>query len=230
MNWIKRKIHEYEAEKEAARTALRDPKNVFPAAKHTIIEAFVCGGIQYYEFDIKSGTDYPAMRGIDISLAYREISMACDFDFLKMYQKANQNVLHAQKFNGKSLVELNELNSLLAERLTYPFQPGLIWNLAGSVYFDKTENPYKYDKAYTKQKIEFWKKEQGIEDFFLSRHMLKLLPFLKDYKGLTQTYSETVEAINQLHLDKVWSKLSTEQKQISIKDLSPLFAMGTLQN
>ena len=47
MNWIKRKIHEYEAEKEAARTALRAPQNVFPAAKDTIIEAFVCGGIQH---------------------------------------------------------------------------------------------------------------------------------------------------------------------------------------
>lgn len=204
-------------------------KNVFPSAKHTIVYAFTCGGKDYYQF-ANEGNDLPWKRGMDAIVAYRELQMMCEFDYLKMHTEAVDKILTAPKFNMKSAMDLAKLNSQLRERLTLPFQPGLIYNLAAVVYFDKDENPYSFDAKYAFEKIEFWKKNSDIEDFFLQKQLTELVPFLKNYEGNMLTFSETVKAINEIHLEEVLSKLSPERKQILQRKLSPLFSMASSRN
>lgn len=202
-------------------------KNVFPTAKHTIVFAFTCGGRDYYQF-ANEGNDLPWKRGMDAIVAYRELQMMCEFDYLKMHTAAIDKILTATKFNLASAAELIKLNAQLKERLTLPFQPGLIYNLAAIVYFDKHENPYGFDAKYAYEKVEFWKKHQDIESFFLQKPLMELVPFLKNYEGNMQVFSETVKQINAIHLDEVLSKLSPEQKKTFRNKLSPLFTMGTV--
>ena len=150
-------------------------KNVFPSAKHTIVYAFTCGGKDYYQFANQDG-DLPWQRGMDAIVAYRELSMMCDFDFLKEYQAEIERMMTATKFNMNSAMEVLKWNTRLKERLTFPFQPGLIWNLAAVTFFDKHESRYKFDAEYDYKKIEYWKQNADIEDFFLQMPMLKLIP------------------------------------------------------
>lgn len=215
LNWYKKTMAKF-----------RSGKNVFPTAKHSIVYAFTCGGIDYYQF-ANEGNDLPWKRGMDAIVAYRELQMMCDFDYLKAHTKAFDNILNAPKFNAKTLTELSKLNDYLKERLTLPFQPGLIYNLAAVVYFDKHENPYGFDAKYSYEKIEHWKKHSDIEAFFLQKPLMELVPFLKNYEGNMATFSATVEAINKIHLDEVLSKLSPEQKKNFRSKLSPLFTMAT---
>lgn len=207
----------------------RSGKNVFPYAKHSIVYAFTCGGKDYYQFS-NQDNDLPWKRGMDAIIAYRELQMMCEFDYLKMHVDAVDKVFNAPKFDLKSAGKLLTLNAHLKERLTLPFQPGLIYNLAAVVYFDKTENPYGFDAKYAYEKIEHWKKNSDIESFFLQKPLLELLPFLKHYEGNMEVFSETVKAINSIHLEEVLSTLSPEQKESLQNKWSPLFSMANTVN
>lgn len=220
LNWYKKTMLKFKA---------ASVKNVFPTAKHTIVFAFTCGGRDYYEFDNADG-DLPYQRGIDAIASYREFTMMCSFEYLQWHvdELGKLTTLPLNKINAQSIAKIEDLRLKLKQRLTFPFDPGLLYNLGAVVYFDKNEDPYSFDEKYAYEKIKFWKKNADVKGFFLQRHFLKLAPFLKHCEGNILLFTDTVEKINQQHLDEILSTKSKEQKEILKKQLSRLSLMGII--
>lgn len=184
------------------KTAFRG-KSKFPTnGKHRIIWAFTHAGVDYYKFDNAHG-DLPYKRGLEAIIAYRELEMMCSMDFLKKHVAKVNSIMDAPKFDLKSAMTIKKLNVQLGERLTLPFDAGLAFNLAAVVYFDKTENPYEYDEKYAAEKIKRWRAGAGVHDFFMIQPVRELIPFLQNYEGDIRILSETVDAINKIHLAEV---------------------------
>ena len=90
------------------------------------------------------------------------------------------------------------------------------------MYFDKTENPYRYDNKYATEKIKKWKKEKMM-DFFISLPIENLIPSLKQSEEDFNLISEMVSKIDQQHLQKIISILSSQgQKTGSSKALQSI--------
>jgi hypothetical protein len=166
----------------------------FPSAKtkYPTRLAFVCGGVEYYEFVDKN--NMPATRGLEAITFYQELQNGVTNDFLKAWQEAQEKVLSdPKKINVNEIVKLN---LILKDRLNYTISKDIIYKLASVAFFAKDENPETYDFAYNETKIKHWK-EHGGGSFFLSEPMMNLIPFLKQYGSFSQTYLEAVEKIEK---------------------------------
>lgn len=173
-------------------------KTVFPDAKHKITEAFVIDGVQYYQFD--SIYNLPYKRGLAAVMVYEELKMKCDYELLKEFTKNIDKILNGNRISLNEFAELKRMNDIVMERLNWVTDIDLIYKLAAVVYFDKTESPYGYDAKYSFEKIQKWKKAEGVDDFFLRQPIQQLIPFLKGVNLNSENYFQHQAKENERHL------------------------------
>jgi hypothetical protein len=162
--------------------------------KYRIEYAFTCGGTKYYRFaDI---TNIPYERGLMALVAYNEVGMRCDRDFLIRYQGAIDDILHQQKID---IFKIQQLNELLKQRLQMPTDVDLLYKLASICFFDKSENPAVYEAEYAEKKIAKWRKDKGVRDFFMQTPLLELLQFSGSVDTDLDTFSEMQKEVKMIH-------------------------------
>lgn len=175
--------------------------------KYRIEYAFTSGGRKYYRFaDI---TNLPYQRGRAALTAYNELEMRCTRQFLLQFTKAMDDVLHAKEID---IFKINNLNSLLKDRLALKADMDICYRLAACVFFDKSEKPEIYEPEYAEQKIERWKKDQGAADFFLQKPLQELMPFLQNAVNDIDTYTTLNHELNLLHDDLMRINGSTDSR------------------
>lgn len=200
-----------------------------PESKFRIKKAFVCGGIEYYQFD--DVFNLPYQRGLTAITFFREMQMNCDREFLMAFCDAKANIgnkildsMSAKKGEinlNKTIALLNQSAQLdvnLKERVAMITDADLVYKLASVVFFDKSESPTHYEHGYNQKKIEHWKKNASMYDFFLQMPLQELVPFLKKSGEDTQVYlakiTEMMMSAEQLAKNSqlVFSHLSQEQR------------------
>lgn len=200
-----------------------------PVSKYRITKAFECGGIEYYQFD--DVFNLPYQRGLTAITFFREMQMNCDRDFLMSFCDAKANI--GQKIIDSMSVKNNklDLNKTIAllnqsaqldinlkERVAMITDADLIYKLASVVFFDKSESPTHYEHGYNQKKIEHWKKNASMYDFFLQMPVQQLVPFLKQSEGDTHTYLQRITEMTMQaeelakNSQLVFSHLLPEQK------------------
>jgi len=189
-----------------------NPKEYFPDTKHIILYAFSIGERHYFHFDDMLNTPYN--RALQTLVYYKEMSMNCDRDFLKAHTMAYDNALSKSTITIDTLVDLKVLNDQLKQRLELPKEPDLMYKLASVVFFDQTENPAVYEFKYGENKIRQWKKTVSMEDFFLSKPLVELIPYLKYAGANLLQFSQMTERVTKEHSDNISAMLSEEQKII----------------
>ena len=170
----------------------------FPEQKYMIEEAFTIECRKYYQFtDV---FNLPIERGLMALMVYEETRMKCSVEYLQKHIEAVRGLLRAQKID---IFRINQLNEQLNERINFALDVDLIYRLAAVVYFDENENPSLYDAEYCKKKIEFWKKNKSVSDFFLQQPLTELLPYLKNVDFDLDAYSTANEELNRIHSERL---------------------------
>lgn len=184
-------------------------KHVFTKqqADTEIIEAFKFGGVQYYQFyDFFSA---PSERTFSAISFFEEMRMRCTREFLLAHLKAREAIMSDTK--GIDISKMSKMDTQLAERLEWIIEPYTFLKFCSVVYFDKHENPFKYNHKYNVKKIQKWK-DAGV-DFFLLPATRNLLPFMNLSEKDLQVYLMTVEKMTQAHLDTISMMLSEKDKK-----------------
>lgn len=193
-----------------------NPKEYFPDAKHIIVYAFSIndpkGDRHYFRFD--DMLNVPYNRGLQTLVYYKELGMNCDRDFLSAHTLAFDNALSKPTINIDTLVELKKLNDQLKQRLELPKEPDLMYKLASVVFFDQFENPETYEFKYGENKIKAWKKNTSLTDFFLSKPLQELIPYLKHSGQNLAQFSQMTQRATNEHWDNISAMLSDEQKTL----------------
>lgn len=162
--------------------------------KYRIEYAFTSCGTKYYRFaDI---TNLPYERGLMALHVYNEVEMRCSRQFLLHYTDAIDKILHERQID---IFKINQLNEILKQRLTMTTDTELLYKLAAVCFFDKTENPAVYEPDYAEKKIAKWRKDKGVNDFFLQKPLLELMPFLQNVDTDLDTYSAMCDELNKIH-------------------------------
>lgn len=162
--------------------------------KYRIVEAFSLNGTKYYMFD--STMEVPTGRMLAAMAIYTEMEMRCDYAYLDLHTRAMDKLLNSPKI---SLTYIMQLNINLKERLGLMPLPHFVYKLASVIFFDDSESPYSYDFEYNAKKIAAWKKDPDTLDFFLSRLAADLIPSLRPAVGVSKTYFNTAEKIDEIH-------------------------------
>jgi len=187
-----------------------NPKEFFPDAKHIIIYSFTIGERHYFRYD--DMLNVPYSRALQTLVYYKEMSMNCDRDYLKAHAMAFDNALNQPSITIDTLVRLKVLNDQLKQRLELPKEPDLMYKLASVVFFDQRENPETYEFKYGENKIRAWKKNTSLMDFFLSKPLVELIPYLKFANENLLQFSQMTERLSQEHTANILAMLSDEQK------------------
>lgn len=170
-----------------------------------IIPAFEVAGVKYFQFD--SVLALPYMRGLAAVEIYTEMQMKVDLDYLKQHTEAFDKIIGENKLTVNSLVRLKQLNDQIKERLQWAVDVDLCYKLASVVYFDKNEDPNKYDGAYNAKKIKRWKESEGVDAFFLRQPISNLIPFLQESGMNVKNYSDQQQKEKQKHLGVIESNM-----------------------
>ena len=191
--------------------SLFSKKLPFQGSKQIIEFAFEVGGTKYYKHTNEA--NIPFKRALKVISIYNELDMRCTRGYLIKHSEAIANLLNKTPFKTNTLLELIKLNNQLKERLEWIYDTDIVYKLASVVYFDETENPEDYDWVYCQRKIEKWKKESTVTDFFLSMPIVELIPFLGDFELNFQDYSQAQLNEARLHLENISINLLEQQKQ-----------------
>lgn len=169
------------------------------------VEAFRHQGKTYYHFT--DSFKVPTGRAICAVAVYAELQMRCTADYLRKHIEATETLLNAPAGKIK-LTELAKINNNLKERLNLAPYPDHIYKLASVVFFDETESPFSYDFEYNKAKIELWKKDPELLDFFLTMPFKDLMPFGSMSKEHVKSYFRTANLIDKTHQETLQDILS----------------------
>lgn len=177
--------------------------------KEPVVYAFTCGGTDYYQFTDTFKT--PCLRGLQALTIYEEFRSRTTRELYEKETEAESQLIDemwAELAGGKGKVDLgkaftslNELKKVIKnrkERMALIIEPDLVYKLASVVYFDESENPYRYDMRYNEQKIKKWKADQSLQDFFLSQPLVQLIPYLSELAENLQIYSEVATKVMSL--------------------------------
>ena len=189
-----------------------NPKDFFPDAKHIIVYAFSIGDRHYFRFDDPLNTPYD--RALKCLVYYKELDMNCDRAFIKAHTEAFDNALKKPSITIDTLIELKKLNDQLKQRLELPKEPDLMYKLASVVFFDQNENPTVYEFKYGENKIRAWKKNTTLTDFFLSKPLKELIPYLEHAGENLEQFSQMTEKASHQHLETLLPLLSEGQRTI----------------
>lgn len=172
--------------------------------EHPITEAFVSGGVQYYMFeDIFNA---PFQRSFEAQTFYTEMQMRVDKKYLELHVEAMGVALNSNE--GIRITDIVALTNQLKERMEFIVDADLIYKLASVMYFDASENPYKYDFAHGFKKIAKWKNENEVEDFFLNTPIKNFIPFLDILDKDLASYLRVTEKIKTNHESTISEILS----------------------
>lgn len=196
-------------------------KKPFPKSEQIIEFAFESGGVKYYRHT--SEANIPYRRALKVISIYNELDMKCTRAYLTAHTKAINNILAKTPFKSTDLFELMKLNNQLSERLEFIYDTDLVYKLASVVYFDENENPEDYDWTYNQKKIDKWKKDKSINDFFLTMPIADLVPFLKDFNMNFDSYSQIQMEQTAQHLASICTNLLEVQKQDLLNPLRYLW-------
>ena len=204
---------------------------------YRIVPAFEMAGLTYYEVENVFNT--PCMRALAAIAFYEEVRMKCTAEYLDAWSAAHGNVIKEAiesltavngKVNlatvGNKLNDLANRNYRLQERLKLSVDLDNVYKLASVIYFDDTENPYQYELQYGMKKIEFWKKHEGAEAFFLRVPIKKLVPYLDGQGENIRFYQEVVNKVKLEDMKEVLSNLSSEQNMKYTTLISSLKKVG----
>lgn len=172
--------------------------------KYRVVEAFIHNGTRYLMFE--NSVDVPMGRMLAALAIYNEMEMRCDREYLDAHCRAMEKLLSDPK--KISLNYIVQLNINLKERLELMPLPDFVYKLASVIFFNESESRYAYDFEYNKKKIEAWKKEPEMLDFFLSRLASDLIPSLKSAAKSSKTYFQVAERIDQIHRQNLTKVLS----------------------
>ena len=173
----------------------KNTKKLFPNSTAVIEFAFRSGGVDYYTYaDIFS---LPYERGLMALSVYSELDMRCSREYLLKHVEVVEDILRQNEIN---IYKLNELNEQMKQRLNMLTDIDLMYKLASVVYFDKNENPARYEQVYAEKKIARWKNDNSVSDFFLQKPLMELIPFLQNADIDLDMYSELNQKLNELHL------------------------------
>lgn len=193
------------------------PKFLGQPVEHTIKFSFNDGEEDCYEFD--EGVMFlPYIRGNQATLFYKEVQMGVDRDYLLWFLEEMDKVLNPTE-KKLNLERLYILKNVLKEKVQYIFDPDLIYNLASVVYFDKNEDPYKFNLDYSKKKIARWKKNESVESFFLRLPIKRLTPFLNSQEETIITSIQLARKLKEDHARSLSSQPSKENTTLQ-KNLS----------
>lgn len=177
----------------------RKPKFFLVDGKSKCIEAFTLEGTKYYCFE--DPFNMPSGRAFTALAYYEEFRMRCNREYLLLHCKAVDKILSdPRKVN---LTTIFEIHRNLKERIELIPIPDHIFKLASVVFFDESESPFNYDFAYGNKKIELWKKNPDILNFFLSTPLADLMPSLKSESTALKTFSPIAEKMTEIHLSRL---------------------------
>lgn len=173
----------------------RKPKFFLVDNKSKCVEAFTLQGTKYYMFE--DPFNMPSGRAFTALAYYEEFRMRCTYDYLKLHCRAVDILLgNPKKIN---LTEIWQIHRNLKERVELVPIPDHIYKLASVVFFDESESPYAYDFNYGQKKIELWKQNPDILDFFLSTPLTDLMPSLRSESIGLKTFLPVVEQMDIAH-------------------------------
>lgn len=176
--------------------------------EHPIKEAFISGGVQYYQFeDIFNA---PFNRSFEAQTFYNELQMRVSKEYLGLYLQTMKAILGDPK--GINVSEIAILTNQLAERTEFIIDSDILYKLASVMYFDDTENPYRYDFTYGIKKINKWKRDRDIEDFFLNTPLRDFIPFLDTLEKDLATYLRVTDQLKSQQLKTISAILSKRGK------------------
>jgi hypothetical protein len=173
-------------------------KTKFPDQKHIIEEAFEVKGRKFYRFS--DVFQLPYERGLYALAVYEECRMRCSREYLERHVDAVRKILRSEKID---IFRINQLNEQMSERLNLVLDVDLLYKLASVAFFDETENPALYDQMYCRKKIDFWKANRGVGDFFLQKPLLELIPFLQSADFNLDGYFQMNQELNKIHLESL---------------------------
>lgn len=185
-----------------------------------IVEAFILDGVQYYQFDDVFGI--PVERAFAALDIYGEVQSKCTRDYLLSHSAALKETLNNKRID---ILKVSQLITQLDERLEMIFDADLVYKLASVVYFDTTENPYKYDYKYGIEKMRKFQKSD-IEAFFLNSPIREFLPFKDISKNDLETYIQVGRAITIQQLQAITAMLSNSEsnpdllKELEFRNIS----------
>jgi hypothetical protein len=168
------------------------------------VEAFRHNGTVYYHFT--DSFKIPAGRALCALAIYEELRMRCTREYLEMHIKATELIFSdPKKLNIQAIAVMNQN---LKERLNLVPFPDHIYKLASVTFFDGTESPYGYDFEYNRKKIEGWKKDPEMLDFFLQQRFSDLIPFSNSSKDNARMYFQVSGEIDKMHREFLSAQLS----------------------
>lgn len=175
--------------------------------KYPVECVFELGGKNYFAFaDLNN---QPAGRTLAALPLFMQLKINCQYDFLQLFVTGMESVLSdPQKISIEKFVTLK---NMIKDRLNWAFTPDLVYKYASVVYFDEHENPDTYDEAYNEKKIEFWKQNKGMQDFFLSEPITRLIPHLRAVSGSFPMYSSVILKAQSLQLEALLAMISTDK-------------------
>jgi hypothetical protein len=176
---------------------------------HVIVPAFVSDGVQYYM--MKDIFNSFAGRALDAMAIYEKWSLRTSPEFMRGWLTALENTVNG---NPIKITEVAELLKVMKERLDFALPTeGLIWELASVAFFDRNESPYRYDPEYAKEKIERWKKDIGLPDFFFRSPLRDIVSLPDLSEDGFKAYLTAIQAVDVKHIEMVLSKLSSQQQR-----------------
>ncbi len=159
-------------------------------------EAFRHNGKVFYKFN--DSFKMPSGRCICALAIYSELQMRCTEEYLKKHVRAMELLLSPADKRLR-LGEIAQLNQNLKDRLALAPFPDHIYKLASVTFFDESENPFSYDFAYNQKKIDAWKKDPAMLDFFLQTQFQDLMPSLNSQELDSKTFFQVSQQIDTLH-------------------------------
>lgn len=207
---------------------LKPIKEIFPGTRDGIVYAFSIQKddgeiIPYYEFE--DFNDVPCERGFQCLAFYNELAMRCTRDYLRAFSDALDNTLNSKNIK---LTDVFKLNMQLKERLEMLHEPEIAYKLCSVVFFDGSENPYRFNYKHSLIKADLFKKAP-IEDFFFQKPVVKLLPYISTWSNDLQEYSSLMNQITEKQIQDISMMLSaTDKNKEYYKSLQLLLVKDTV--
>lgn len=193
MNWLKRIFK-------------RGPKFKAFTNGENAVEAFTHNGKVYYHF--ADSFKIPAGRAVFALAIYEELRMRCTREYLEKHIRATELILSPEN-KRLDLNALAEINHNLKQRLNLAPFPDHIYKLASVTFFDESESPYGYDTNYNAKKIEAWKKDPAMLDFFLQTQFKDLIPFSTTSTSDVSNYFKVAAMIDGMHQQRLQDIISS---------------------
>lgn len=160
--------------------------------------AFTTKGRTFYRF--KDDMRMPFSRYQVMQTFFVGYELRMDYNLFKAFLEEIEKDLNGTRGNvniGRAMITIEKMKA----RAELAFDPEQAYNIASVVYFDDTEDLFKYDAEHNKKKIQSWKEAKMI-DFFYTKPLSELLNLSSFSKTDLQNYLEEVgQLLEDLTLD-----------------------------